>query len=104
MDMEVLHRKKEKIPKAMREQVWLQNLGKVYEHTCYVPWCENIITVFDFQVGHDQPESKGGALELYNLKPICSRCNSSMSDNYTIQEWSSSITNKKRWYRKILCC
>ena len=106
-DTELLsHRKKdrkEKIPKAVREQVWLQNLGKVYEHKCYVSWCKNIITVFDFHVGHDIPESKGGVLELHNLKPICARCKQSMSDNYTIQEWSSKISNKRRWCR-IFCC
>ena len=106
-DTELLvHRKKdrkEKIPKAVREQVWLQNLGKVYEHKCYVSWCNNVITVFDFHVGHDIPESKGGVLELHNLKPICARCNQSMSDNYTIQEWSAKISNKRRWCR-IFCC
>ena len=106
VDKEHLNQKKDKketIPKAVREQVWLQNLGKVYEHKCYVSWCKNIITVFDFHVGHDIPESKGGVLELQNLKPICARCNQSMSDNYTIHEWSSKITNKRRWCR-IICC
>lgn len=93
--------KKAKIPKAIREQVWLQNLGKVYEHECYVWWCENTITVFDFHVGHDQPESKGGTLEISNLKPICARCNLSMSDNYTIKEWEELLEKKKPWYR---CC
>ena len=34
-----------------------------------------------------QPESKGGTLDINNIKPICARCNLSMSDNYTIQEW-----------------
>jgi len=38
-------------------------------------------------VGHDQPESKGGTLDINNIKPICARCNLSMSDNYTIKEW-----------------
>ena len=96
----VVNRRK-KVPVAMREQVWLQNLGKCYDHKCYVSWCENIITVFDFHVGHDKPDSQGGVLELPNLKPICSRCNQSMSDNFTIEEWSSRVANKKtRW----LCC
>ena len=79
--------RKTNIPKAIREQVWLVNFGKIYEKTCYIHWCNNIIDVFDFHVGHDQPESKGGTLDINNLKPICSRCNLSMSDNYTIQEW-----------------
>jgi len=97
----VVHRRKT-VPVAMREQVWLQNLGRVYDHACYVSWCENIITVSDFHVGHDKPDSRGGVLELPNLKPICSRCNQSMSDNFTIEEWSSRVTNKKkRWF---FCC
>ena len=83
------------IPKAKREQCWLQNFGKVYEHRCYVRWCHNQINVFDFHVGHDQPESKGGTLDVDNLKPICARCNLSMSNQYTIQEWIQ-LTRKRK--------
>ena len=39
---------------------------------------------FNFHVGHDIPESKGGTLDLFNLYPICAKCNQSMSDKYTI--------------------
>ena len=46
------------------------------------------MTVFDFHVGHDKPESKGGTLDIENLKPICARRIFQFSDNYTIQEWS----------------
>ena len=42
---------KEKIPKALREQVWLAHVGKRYESKCTVTWCNNRITVFDFQKG-----------------------------------------------------
>ena len=76
------------IPKALREQVWIKYFGKNYKHKCYIKWCKNDITVFDFQVGHNIPESKGGETVLENLRPICSRCNSSMSNNYTIDEWN----------------
>ena len=51
--------------------------------------------MFDFHVGHDQPESKGGALAVSNLKPICARCNLSMSNNYSIQEWNNLQEQKK---------
>ena len=87
---------KEKIPKALREQVWLKTCGKKYERKCYVKWCGNIMTVFDFHVGHDVPESKGGTLDINNLYAICSRCNLSMSDNYTIQEWNDFTKDKKK--------
>lgn len=79
--------RKANIPKALREQVWLETFGKIYEHSCHIEWCSNIINVFDFHVGHDIPESKGGTLTIDNLKPICARCNLSMGDNYTIGEW-----------------
>ena len=43
-------------------------MGKNFEKKCYIPWCTNIINVFDFHVGHDVPESHGGALDINNLK------------------------------------
>ena len=85
--------KKANIPKALREQVWLETFGKIYEHSCHIEWCSNIINVFDFHVGHDIPESKGGTLTIDNLKPICARCNLSMGDNYTISEWQKFKQN-----------
>ena len=79
---------KKKIPKALREEVWRTYNTRHYESKCYITWCTNRITVFDFEVGHNVPESKGGSLNLYNLRPICSRCNSSMGNAYTIDEWN----------------
>ena len=88
--------RKQNIPKAVREQCWLTTVGTKYESKCYVRWCKNTMTVFDFHVGHDKPESKGGTLDIENLKPICARCNLSMSDNYTIQEWSELSPEKEK--------
>ena len=96
--------KKANIPKAIREQCWLNTIGKKYESKCYVKWCNNIMNVFDFHVGHDIPESKGGTLDLDNLKPICARCNLSMSDNYTIQEWVQLTKEKKKRNCKLFSC
>lgn len=79
--------KKQKISAALREQVWIQRIGKTFEAKCMVTWCKNKITVFDFQCGHDIPESKGGPTNLANLYPICGKCNLSMSNTYTFQEW-----------------
>ena len=79
---------KEKIPKALREQAWLRDMGKVYDAKCKVRWCQNTITVFDFQCGHNVPESKGGATHLTNIVCVCARCNSSMGNQYTIDEWN----------------
>jgi 5-methylcytosine-specific restriction endonuclease McrA len=79
---------KKAIPKALREQVWLKYIGKEFETKCLVPWCANQITAFDFHVGHNIPESTGGSLDISNLRPICSRCNLSMGDKYTITQWN----------------
>lgn len=80
---------KANIPKALREQVWITYAGTVFQTKCPITWCTNKINVFDFEVGHNIPESKGGTLALTNLRPICGRCNRSMSDNYTIDMWNS---------------
>lgn len=81
-------KRKAPIPTAMREQVWLLKFGKAFEAKCPTPWCQNVITVFDFQSGHNIPESKGGKTSIENLVPLCSRCNLSMGDRYTIDEWN----------------
>jgi hypothetical protein len=45
------------------------------------------MTVFDFQCGHNVPESKKGKTDISNLVPICSRCNLSMGSQFTFTEW-----------------
>lgn len=79
---------KDKIPKALREQVWIRHCGTTFEHKCMTRWCQNKMTVFDFHVGHNIPESRGGPTILNNLVPLCSRCNTSMGNQYTIDEWN----------------
>ncbi len=76
------------IPKALREACWIKIFGKIFETKCYISWCPNTINVFNFECGHDNPHSKGGVTALDNLYPICARCNKSMSDSYTIEEWN----------------
>ena len=81
-------KRKQNIPKAVKEQLWIRDMGHVFEGKCKVSWCKNKITVFDFQCGHNIPESKGGETALPNLMAICGRCNTCMGDRYTIDEWS----------------
>jgi 5-methylcytosine-specific restriction endonuclease McrA len=87
----IIHNHKETIPKRIRELVWTTNNSETFSTKCFVTWCENKINVFNFQVGHDIPESKGGTLDIDNLKPICSNCNLSMGNKYTITEWCKLI-------------
>ena len=76
------------IPKAIREQTWLRYNGMNYIAKCHVLWCTNKVTPFTFEVGHNTPYSKGGMTEIDNLRPICSACNKSMGNKYTIDEFS----------------
>ena len=92
---------KAKIPKALREQVWIAKMGKKFESKCRTSWCTNKITVFDFQCGHDIPESFGGETTIYNLIPICARCNLSMSNTYTFKEWTE-ISQKPTILKRIV--
>ena len=89
---------KANLPKALREQVWITYAGRTFECKCIIPWCTNSMTVFDFHVGHDIPESQGGTTEIANLRPICSRCNLSMGAQYTVQEWSQLSRPIRRYF------
>ena len=82
------------IPKAVREQVWIQKFGKCFDHKCYISWCKNRVDVFTFHCGHNIPASKGGDMSIDNLYPICANCNLSMSDKYTIEEWNNKFAKR----------
>lgn len=106
--------KKKKITGALREAVWIKTMGRTFEGKCPVVWCPNSITVFDFQSGHNIPESKGGSTTLPNLIPICARCNFSMGNQYTIDEWNAlhavaAVSTppprpERTLLQKIFCC
>lgn len=82
------HYSKKTIPKALRNQVWIKSCGESFHHKCKIRWCTTTMTVFDFQAGHNIPESKGGSTTLDNLHAICSTCNTSMGNRYSIEEWN----------------
>jgi 5-methylcytosine-specific restriction endonuclease McrA len=92
-----------KVPRAIREQVWLRFNGKKYEAKCQVNWCKNVVDVFNYHVGHNIPKSKGGDTVLDNLRPICSRCNLSMSNIYTIDEWNTFGKPNKNCFDCLIC-
>ena len=97
--------KKQQIPRALREAVWIRHSGRVFDRPCSTPWCQNRINAFDFHTGHNIPESKGGATTLDNLIPICARCNLSMGNQYTFTEWASTFratTQKKSMWKRFL--
>jgi 5-methylcytosine-specific restriction endonuclease McrA len=98
--------KKENIPKAVREQLWIRDMGQKFKGKCKTSWCQNKVSVFDFHAGHNIPESNGGITSIDNLVVICSRCNLSMANNYTFIEWSSKFRGKgihSIWVRYFSC-
>ena len=105
-------KQKANIPIALREATWTTYNGAVFESKCQVTWCRNMITPFNFHVGHNIPESKGGATDISNLRPICIKCNLSMGNRYTIDEFSklSTIANandvpiKTNWLKRMFSC
>ncbi len=105
---------KDRIPKALREQVWLKTAGPHFEIKCPTPWCRNRINAFDYHVGHNVPEVAGGTLHIENLIAICARCNLSMSSTFTIDQWNHLVLCKKvgtsgevvllPWWKRIFFC
>lgn len=68
-------------------------MGDVFFAKCHVRWCSSRISPFDFHVGHNVPHAHGGSLDLNNLRPICAKCNLSMGDRYTIDQWNNLVAN-----------
>ena len=96
-------KRKKRIDKRLREEVWIKEFGKI-EKKCAVVWCNNKITPFDFQCGHNIPESKGGPTHIDNLFPICAQCNKQMSNKYTIDQWNKRDEFNRfndKWYNKL---
>lgn len=100
---------KQRISASLRQSVWLAWIGKEYDAKCTIKWCQSRITPFSFEVGHNIPESRGGATTLDNLRPICGICNKSMGNRYTIEEYSRLHQTKQNCYKKCVssvftCC
>jgi 5-methylcytosine-specific restriction endonuclease McrA len=85
---------KKNIPVALKKEVWIHTNGENFKAKCYVKWCTTTITPFTFECGHNIPESKGGSTIINNLFPICSSCNKSMGNRYSITEFSENFKKK----------
>ena len=77
--------RKTRILAPMREEVWDNHIEEKYGNSNYIPriiycpCCNKVpITLGRFECGHIISEFNGGETKVYNLRPICSRCNKSM--------------------------
>ena len=84
----VIKKRKARVPRALKEQVWIKHNKKKFQVKCPIEWCKNKINCFNHHVSHIIPESKGGPTNIENLKPICAKCNLSMSNTHTMDEFS----------------
>lgn len=72
-------RTKKKINSALKMQIWDKYIGiDIGKSKCF---CCNIIdiTQFDFHGGHYISEYNGGETNVSNMRPICAKCNLTMS-------------------------
>ena len=92
-NIKMRNKKRKPIPPAIRKAVWLYYNGKKYESDCYTN-CGEKINVFGFECGHVVAHSKGGSIEISNLRPICSNCNRSM-DNENMEDFIDYYGLKK---------
>lgn len=65
-----------KIPKMLRNQVWMKRNGNIMEGKCFV--CDAILQFENMECGHVIPHVYNGTLTLDNLEPICKTCNRDM--------------------------
>lgn len=65
------------IPKAVRNAVWIEHCGRVFDAKCLCCGLENI-SVFNYHCGHVLSRKNGGLATTDNLRPICASCNTSM--------------------------
>ena len=79
--------KKEKIPAAVRNIVWLKYIPDKNDARCFCCKLEKITTA-NWHCGHIKSEKNGGKVHISNLRPICAGCNCSM-----VEVLSSSLIN-----------
>lgn len=104
----VKKKRKKKISPLVRFTVWKKYIGDKIEAKCFCCWTNKItpFTYFNtFHAGHIKSEANGGEIEIGNLLPICSDCNSSMGTtnwdeyiekytNFRVRIHGDNITNK----------
>ena len=73
-----LHLRRKKIPKQIKTLVWNKYIGSDVAEAPCVSCRTAKISNRSFHCGHVVAESKGGDMNINNLRPICPDCNGSM--------------------------
>ena len=69
---------KEKIPISLKQRVWKTYFPNNKKKRCPITKCKKFILSDKFSTGHIVSEDNNGTLDLDNLYPICTGCNSQM--------------------------
>lgn len=99
-----MKKRKQTIPKPMREAVWRKDHQDKLNSKC--PVCmENYISAFNFECSHIVSEYMGGEVAVNNLMAICNICNKSMGtqnlNEYKKRIWKGRIyPSDKKIYKK----
>ena len=94
-------RKKRSISKSLSDAVWVKYMGQDSARAYCLICNNNIISRFSgnnkFHCGHIQSEANGGSINIDNLLPICSTCNTSMGtthmDDYVKSQFPNNWNN-----------
>jgi len=70
--------KKQTITHSLRVACWNKYIGEEVGRTTCLCCKSTFITQLNFHCGHVIAEAVGGTINIDNLRPICSSCNSSM--------------------------
>jgi len=68
--------KRRPIDKNVKAAIWKIYNGNIIEGKCYV--CGELITITNFDAGHNIAVANGGDDNITNLRPLCRSCNGSM--------------------------
>ena len=64
------------IPKAIRDAVWMRDVGNFKNGKCYV--CKRFITDDLYETGHIKSRDNNGSDDFDNLRVVCVQCNKAM--------------------------
>lgn len=78
-------KRQQKIKPSKRRLVWKTYIGMAHGEAPCLCCKSNTIDMWNFHCGHVKSEADGGTIELSNLRPICSLCNSSMGTTNMIK-------------------